>query len=216
MAYKIEDIPGDKCTHVIYAFSRIDPNYYDLTPAESYLDFNQIGIERFTNLKKKYESTKFLLSVGGWSEGGQKFSEMVSEPGRRKTFVQSVVKILWKFNFDGLDLDWEYPGERGGKQSDKGNFVKLVRELRSEFDRRNWLLTAAFPIVESRLEKGYEVRELSQLFDQIHIMSYALHGVWENHTDVHSPLYRRPHDRGNNEKLNVVSVNLCVNNLNID
>jgi chitinase len=60
---------------------------------------------------------------------------MVADVTNRATFITSAVSWLRRHSFDGLDLDWEFPGQvtRGGTASDKQNFVKLVRELRQAF-----------------------------------------------------------------------------------
>ena len=62
-----------------------------------------------------------MIAIGGWSEGAKKYSDMAANSDSRKVFVESVVDFLVQHGFDGLDLDWEYPGdtERGGRWADK-------------------------------------------------------------------------------------------------
>ncbi len=58
---------------------------------------------------------------------------MVSNSANRLKFITSVVKFLGDNKFQGIDLDWEYPGtdERGGREEDTANLVLLVKELRA-------------------------------------------------------------------------------------
>ena len=156
---------------------------------------------------------KLMVAIGGWGEGGEQYSKMVSDKERRTKFIKEVVNFLNKYKFDGFDLDWEYPGatDRQGAYGDKANYLSLVTELREAFDKqsRKLLLTAAVPIPKFRLQDGYEVKHLGEKLDHIHLMAYDLRGTWAGFADVHSPLFKRKSDEYAYEKLNVVSILKC-------
>ncbi|EEP77206.1 predicted protein [Uncinocarpus reesii 1704] len=69
----------------------------------------------FTGLKKRKPSLKTFISVGGWDAGGRIFTTMAHRASYRKAFIKSAVKLMDKYGFDGIDIDWEYPvaWERG-------------------------------------------------------------------------------------------------------
>lgn len=53
---------------------------------------------------------KVLIAIGGWNDSaGDKYSRLVNNPAARRRFTNHVVEFIEKHNFDGLDLDWEYP-----------------------------------------------------------------------------------------------------------
>ena len=64
-------------------------------------------------LKEKNPDLKVMLAVGGWAEGGKKYSDMANTAESRTRFVKSAVAFIKKHGFDGLDYDWEYPGASG-------------------------------------------------------------------------------------------------------
>ena len=99
----------------------------------SFLDF----YKQVTSLKRN--DKKVLLAIGGWNDSkGDKYSRMVNSKPNRKAFINHIVKFLTENNFDGLDLDWEYPKcwqvdcNLGPKQ-DKQGLADLVRELHFAF-----------------------------------------------------------------------------------
>ncbi len=64
--------------------------------------------KRVTALKSA--NKKVLLALGGWNDSeGDKYSRLVSSPESRNRFNTHTVEFLKQHNFDGLDLDWEYP-----------------------------------------------------------------------------------------------------------
>lgn len=64
--------------------------------------------ERVVAYKKR--GLKVSLALGGWNDSaGDKYSRLVNNPTARKKFIDQAIQFLEKYNFDGLDLDWEYP-----------------------------------------------------------------------------------------------------------
>ena len=65
--------------------------------------------------------------MGGFNAESLRFSNMAMDSNLRRNFVKTSVQFLRDHGFDGLDMDWEYPTQRGGRYSDKQNFVLLLK-----------------------------------------------------------------------------------------
>ena len=51
-----------------------------------------------------------MIALGGWNDSKfDKYSRLVNDPAARATFTEKVIEFIEEHNFDGLDLDWEYP-----------------------------------------------------------------------------------------------------------
>lgn len=184
------------CTHLIYAFGGFTKDG-TLKPFDKYQDIDKGGYAKFTGLKTYNKHLKVMIAIGGWNEGSNKFSSLSANSEKRKEFAKNVVKFLRQNNFDGLDLDWEYPAAReGGKARDKENYALLVQDLREEFDREasktgrsRLLLTMAAPAGTNYIEKGYNIPKLNRYLDWFNILSYDFHSSHEPQVNHHAPLY---------------------------
>ena len=67
-----------------------------------------------------------MLAVGGWNMGSEPFSYVVQSADHMRQFANNTVRFLRQYNFDGLDIDWEYPGSRGSPPEDKHRFSQLL------------------------------------------------------------------------------------------
>lgn len=118
---------------MIYAFAVLNANTHEITMYDSYADSGPHGYNAFTALKSRQPGLKTLLAIGGWTESdSNKYSLLVANPEHRAIFVSSAVHLLTTYGFDGLDLDWEYPGKHNPAE-DKDNFAHWVKELKEAF-----------------------------------------------------------------------------------
>ncbi|GAB0094588.1 Probable chitinase 2 [Sergentomyia squamirostris] len=191
-SFTLDHVDPNLCTHVIYAFSGLDTDIDGIKALDPWQDlkdnYGKGGFEKLTSMKKTNPHLKVTLAIGGWNEGSLKYSQMVANPERRAKFVKNAFEFVKRYNFDGLDLDWEYPTQRDGKPEDKQNFVSLVMELKSKFREHNLLLTSAIGASKIMIDEAYDVKTLSNYLDFMHIMCYDYSGSWDKKVGPNAPL----------------------------
>ncbi|KAJ8920078.1 hypothetical protein NQ315_011732 [Exocentrus adspersus] len=196
--YLPSDIDPDLCTHVVYGFAVLNGDQLIIKPHDTWADFDNKFYEKVTALKAK--GIKVLIAIGGWNDSaGDKYSKLVNNPAARRRFIAHVVDFIEENNFDGLDLDWEYPkcwqvDCNKGHSSDKPAFAEFVKELHTAFQPKGWLLSAAVSPSKRVIDAGYDVPTLSKYLDWIAVMCYDYHGQWDKVTGHVAPMYAHPED----------------------
>ena len=140
-------------------------------------------------------NVKVMVSIGGWTLSNN-FSPIAADPVKRAKFAAECVRLIKEYKFDGIDIDWEYPGfaEHNGRPEDKINYTKLLQEIKNSLNAysqktgKKYLLTAALSANASHIA-NLEVEKLNNLLDMFNIMTYDFSGPWETITGHNSPLY---------------------------
>ncbi|KAB8246301.1 hypothetical protein BDV35DRAFT_230595 [Aspergillus flavus] len=187
------ELPLGILTHLYFAFAYIDPKSYTITTMSS--DMSEELFTQVAAVKNLKPSLKIYVSVGGWTFSDNDtvtqplFGEIAADATKRKTFASNTLKFLNTYGFDGIDIDWEYPGagDRRGKPRDTDNYVKLLADLRSTFDASGRKLGITFTAPSSYWYlKWFDLPGLLKYADWMNFMTYDLHGEWDRRNAIGS------------------------------
>ena len=191
-----ENVDASLCSHVVYAFAKLDEESLTMTPSGPRSDLDDGYYRRLQAIvKQKNPDAKVLISLGGWADSaGDKYSRLVNSPKNRVNFVKQAVKFLKLYGFEGLVMEWHFPvcwqsDCSKGPSSDKQGFTKLAEELKSAFSAFSFALGATLSGYKQVIDVAYDVKGLGDSLDFMNIMTYDFRGFWDGKTGHHSPLY---------------------------
>ncbi|HCG6670713.1 TPA: hypothetical protein NJ211_004936, partial [Vibrio parahaemolyticus] len=166
---------------------------YDGASKQNYDGLNPGNVRgllgQMLELKKHNPDLKLALSVGGWTLS-EPFHRMAAAPETRRVFVDSIVGFIGKWGFDGVDIDWEYPGHGGESGAhtpeDADNYVQLIRDMRTALDAaglRDIEISSAIGATEQYMELvgADNYRTLAGadgILDYIYLMNYDYWGAF--------------------------------------
>lgn len=168
-------------------------------------------------LKAAHPGLRVEISIGGWT-GSTYFSDVAATAASRQAFVASCIDIFIKGNlptggwpeqaggagaaagiFDGINIDWEYPGKDPGNgahtsPNDVANATALLQEFRRQLDQagKNYLLTVDIAGGNVNSSGSWQLRKVAGIVDWIDLMSFDYHGGWDALTNFNSPLAYDP------------------------
>jgi len=157
-------IPVGVYTHINVAFAVLDPTSFEVKPLSS---SDPTNYKKITDLKKQDPNLKVFIAIGGGefsqsTKTSDVFPRLVAADAKQQqAFFDNLLAFMSKYNFDGVDLDWEYPvnPERDGKSSaEKNNFSTFVASL-NDYLKKNGKpnsVSMAIPSPPYYLRDGYD------------------------------------------------------------
>jgi GH18 family chitinase len=144
------------------------------------------GKTNLLQLRKK--GVRVLLTIGGYQDGAIPWSMAAATDAGRKKLAKSIVEDVIKFNYDGVDVDWEYPGYYTSTnlfgweistETDRANYTLMMAELRTQLKAadENFILSAAIP--GGTNANGFplfrfDIKALTPILDLFNMMTYDL------------------------------------------
>jgi len=198
--YPISVLDGNLCSHIILGFASIDPTSLTVVPGRPIDPEIYIRISFWK--RTMFPSLKLMISLGG---GGNTvgFHEACLTKESRSKLIGSITQLMVNYNFDGIDLDWEFPAW-SVYDVDRDNFALLLRGIRERFDSiktetgRELILSIAVSASLNIITVSYDINAINSTVDFINLMSYDYHSFSNifPFVEFNAPLFRRESEEG--------------------
>jgi chitinase len=141
-------------------------------------------------------------AVGGWAMNDPgpyrtTFSDLAKSTSAQASFFESLVTFMKANDFDGVDIDWEYPvaEDRGGIPEDYDNYVSFLKNLRKHLNGTgkkygiSLTLVSQLPVsltvalltlfqpASYWYMKGFDIINLEKHVDWFNIMTYDIRKI---------------------------------------
>jgi GH18 family chitinase len=156
--------------------------FFSLEPSP---DGRIVGYDRFPGddvlSDARNKGCKLMICFGGNGRSSG-FSSMTRNPQTRKKFVLELKALMTKYQFDGVDYNWEYPGYAFGQgygtesevKKDYQGLLDLIIETRKALGSSSTISLAYYP--DRRQEQVLLDTTIASIVDFLHIMAYDQSG----------------------------------------
>ena len=165
--FSVSDTQARKLTHLNLAFA-------PMKDGETCMELNDRQLLEIARLRKANPNLAILISTGGGGDRGH--GEATSTPEGLDKLTSSTLRLVENYDLDGIDCDWEFPGDTGILE-EKYQHTALFAEYRRKLDllsqktgKKYWLTTAA-GAGEWYLNRT-EIGISHQYLDFINLMTY--------------------------------------------
>ncbi|XP_076632361.1 imaginal disc growth factor 4 isoform X2 [Colletes latitarsis] len=209
------------CTHLVYGFAGINAENFEVLSLNPNLDTGA-GYAYYrlvTQLRRDYPDLKVYLGIGGNAdpvEDTHKYLVVTETSESRSKFINSVNRLLKDYDFDGIDLAWQFPEVKVKKQRStlgsfwhgvkktfgygkfkddkeqehRDGFTIMVRDLKAQLRPKLKALTVTvLPHVNSSVY--YDARLLAPNIDAVHLFTFDQKTPIRNpqEADYPAPIY---------------------------
>ena len=139
--------------------------------------------------KAQNPNIKIVMTI--YNRNIKDFENWIATPANRAEFANHMVGAVTAHNFDGLDIDFEFPSDL----TLRDDFAMFLGEVRARFNAleatrgKHYYLTIATPAAHWAAEK-YDLVACAQYLDFFNMMNYDLYcGTAVPYTHHHTPPY---------------------------